>query len=245
MRAAIRRARSRDAQAVAAIVKEAFGERLAEARLAENLAAGINFVALVDERVVGFAGGFLTTSHDGKLRFELDLLAVAAEARGAGIGSELVSQSLVEARARNVDLIRALVAARNRGMQRLCRAAGFRLSAPANGLYVLDMGNPLSLEAESQPCLSQPSSEDMGLDAKAWGAHLVPVDTLAYGGIWLEGQISSRAIRLAYTRARIEERSRIGALIPPGQADAIDLLTTCGFQRIGEYEWWTIRPGSA
>lgn len=241
MQVKIRQARSRDAQPIASIAFEAFGEELDHERTKAQVVAGINFVASVEAQVVGFAGSFLTISQECQLRFELDLLAVAAMARGAGIGAKLVSYCLAAASDHNADLMRALVARSNRGMQRLCLSAGLRISASAQALYVLD----LKSQPEMAPRPGMPAAAETAPEAADCGAHLVPVDTLSYSGIWLEGQISERTICVAIERAKSERRSRVGAVLPKADCEAINLLAASGFQRVGEYDWWTIRPGSA
>ena len=159
MSVTIRRAEAADAAAVAAIAQEAFGDNIDLDYLAKALEAGSNFVALADGRAQGFAGGFVTVSGAGGRRFELDLLAVAAAARGMGLGTRLVQGSVAAASAQKVALIRALVATGNLAMQRILDAAGFQRDESSRLLYARDLyeerGPARSAETRRAGCPSR------------------------------------------------------------------------------------------
>ncbi len=230
MSAVIRRAMPDDAKAMSAIAQAAFGEALEPdpVRLAKVLSQGLNFVALSRGRVVGFVGNFLTRSSSGRLRFELDLLAVAADARGAGIGAALVAASVEAAKTAETDEIRALVASSNQTMQRLCQAGGFERDQTSRALYVLDAPKGLGAGADVSSALLK-------------DARLTPVYTLTYSGIWLEGEISPGAIDEARERAFADGMSRIGAVIPQADSRLAALLLANGFEKVGDFDWWSIR----
>ena len=231
MSVTIRRAEAADAAAVAEIAQEAFGDSIDLDYLAKALEAGSNFVALADGRAQGFAGGFVTVSGAGGRRFELDLLAVAAAARGMGLGTRLVQRSVEAASAQKVDVIRALVATGNLAMQRILGAAGFQRDEPARQLYARDLYEERVLPGPPKP--SEPA------------AHLVAVDTLSYRGIWLEGQLSQAAIDEALARASQTDRSRVGAVIRRSARGEVKLLRANDFSCVGDYDWWTLKPGNA
>ena len=238
MSAVIRRATRADADAIAAIALEAFDETLdtGSQRLANAVSGGINFVALnCDGCALGFVGNFLTRSLAGELRFELDLLAVAGRARGAGLGSALVKASIDAARDTNADVIRALVATQNLAMQKLCDSLGFSRLGSSYDLYVLN----LSVGAAGQGALRAKRERSPNQPAKA--TLLIRVNTLSYSGIWIEGELGRGTIRAAMERGSSEGRGRVGAVIAKPDQAARDNLTDAGFQRIGEYDWWTIR----
>ncbi len=230
MSAVIRPATPADAKAMSAIARAAFGEGLEPdpTRLARALSQGLNLVAVSSGRVVGFAGNFLTRSRSGALRFELDLLAVAERARGAGIGAGLVAASVAAAKSSDADMIRALVASQNRAMQRLCRAGGFERDRTRRALYVSDASRGLGAGAAVSFALLK-------------DAHLAPVCTLTYSGIWLEGAISQAAIDEARQRASADDMFRIGAVVPRADARLEALLLSNGFGKAGDFDWWAIR----
>ncbi len=236
MSVVIRRAAPTDAGAIAAIALEAFGERLeAESdRVARVLRQNTNFVAQSDDRVAGFVGNFVTRSGSGALRFELDLLAVAEDTRGIGIGGALVAASLDAAEKAKVDVIRALVASRNRTMQGLCQMQGFKRNLTSHALYVLTTLPPHS------DCKSD-IRDGAGLSsAIRHEAHLIPVETLTYSGIWLEGNLSQVAIHDARKRANVSGMTRIGTVLPQAAKSPRELLAANGFDRVGEFDWWTV-----
>ncbi|MCY3778868.1 MAG: GNAT family N-acetyltransferase [Chloroflexi bacterium] len=243
MSVVIRRATPHDAVAIAAIVLEAFGERINEesGRVARVLRQSDNFVAESDDRVVGFVGNFLTRSGSGRLRFELDLLAVAQDARGGGIGAVLVDASIEAAASAKVDVIRTLVASRNAAMQRLCRSRGFRRDPTRHVLFVTDAQVWGGADMEATESLEGVVTGEASNTSEAY---LIPVETLTYSGIWLEGGIRKSAIDEARRLAYDGGMSRIGAVLPQSDEGAVKLLATNRFDRVGEFDWWTIKTGS-
>ena len=233
MSAVIRRATPRDAAAIAAIIMEAFGDRIEAdaAHIAQVLNQHDNFIAECGDRVVGFVGNFVTRSASGRLRYELDLLAVALDARGGGIGAQLVDASIDAALSANAHVVRTLVASRNSAMQRLCRTRRFTRDPIRYVLYV----------AGAQ--VWRGAAERQGtVDASE--AHLIPVETLTYSGIWLEGRISQSSIDEANRRAYGRGMSRIGAVLPRNDEAAAQLLAANRFDRVDDYDWWTFKLGS-
>ncbi len=220
----IRPATCADGPAIARIGRQALGEDIAheEPRVQGILREELTFVATGAGEVLGFVSNFLTRSAGGAARFELDLLAVAPEARGRGIGGRLVSHSLARARKSEARRLRALVAAGNLAMQRICKRHHFTRSDETYGLYV----------AEARP----PGAEA----AADHGGHLVQVDTLAYSGIWLEGAISPAAVEAGFAQAARADSSRVGAVIPKSDRRTAALLFARRFEAIGDYHWWTI-----
>lgn len=229
MSALIRVATLADAADIAAISSEAFGEKpdVDSIRLTKALKHGKNFVAIRDTSVVGFVGNFLTRSASGVQRFELDLLAVAEDARGGGIGRALASASIDAGKLANVDLIRTLVAADNKRMQRLCLSQGFIRDHEQYALHVSAVESMTNCGKASSPA---------GLHE----AHLITVETLTYSGIWLEGRLSQAAIEDARQRARYGGMSRVGAVAPLSDDGLQALLGSNGFDLVGEFHWWTI-----
>lgn len=227
MKVIIRRATPEDAPAIASIAAAALASRIDadSPRARKILNEGLTFVAQTDEATVGFASSFFTFDQDGLCRFELDLLAVAPGVQGRGVGGRLVEASLFAAEDSEPALIRALVRSENWSMQRLCRRHGFNLLP---GQYQLFVTSPRRAVRHG----------------RNHGAHLIPVETLNYSGIWLEGELSQEAIDDALCRSSQSDMSTIGAVIPIDALDVAKLLRLNAFDKVGEYDWWTINPGS-
>ena len=218
----IRQAAADDAPAIAAISRASLDTKIDEARLRHLLLLkrGFTVVAASSNRVVGFADCFLTVSQDDDIRLELDLLAVHPEARGKGIGRELVHAGIKQAKRLNAASIRALVAVDNHAMQGLCAALGFRPSPDNSALFVI----------APHPTSPHPNH------AKSV---LIPVETLTYDGIWIEGDIDQTAIDNELSIAHARKLATVGAVVSSQDAAAQSLFRTNGFDCLGKYDWWT------
>ena len=227
MKVMIRRATTDDAGVIASLAADALETQIDadSPRVHKILNAGLTFVATHNEAIVGFASGFYTLDRHGSRRYELDLLAVALDARGRGIGGRLVEANLFAAGDSKPQLIRALVRSDNRSMQRLCRRHSF---AVLPRKYELFVAVPRSVVRKTQK----------------HQALLIPVETLNYSGIWLEGELSQAAINVALSQAAQSDMSTIGAVIPSDASLAIELLRRNSFENVGEYDWWTINSRS-
>ena len=186
--------------------------RIASAIAREN--AG-TLVALDTARVVGFISGFATLSAAGERRVEVDLLAVRPLHQGQGIGRELVR------RLTDIDtgacFARALIRIGNVGSERAFAACGYVVEPALHVLYVA--------EARGQ-----------GSAASVEGLHVVPVETLTYSGLWLEGHRTRDSLRAAPSLLNAGQ-GIIGAVVP---AEDVATLApeAAGYERIGEYRWW-------
>lgn len=227
MKVMIGRATPEDAGAIASLAAEALATQIeADApRVRKFLDGGLTFVAKIEDAIVGFASSFFTSDLNGSRRFELDLLAVAPGARGHGVGGRLVEASLGAAREGKPALIRALVRSSNGSMQRLCRRHGFTAPPDTCRLFV----------TVPRPVVCQ---------QRNYAAYLIPVETLNYSGIWLEGELSQEAIDDALWKSSQSEMSTIGAVIPSDAIHAVDLLRANAFSKVGDYGWWTINSRS-
>ena len=221
----VRRALPSDATAIAAIAENTFGEAFDRDRIGGLLRVGRNYslVALDARGILAFADNFITVSGTGGQRLELDLLAVEPQAQGTGIGRRLIAECQLLARELDVPLLRALVRRENLVMRRLCASCGFAISQQSYDLYV-----------------ASPAPGLIGsLDVR--GAHLVPVETLAYSGIWIEGSITREGILRALSVAATRQLQRVGTLAPQGDRVPVKLLADSGFQLLGTYDWWTLK----
>ena len=217
----IRLAVPQDAPAIVEIARLCFGEALDEARVrALLLERPATFAARRAGRAVGFADGFLTVAAGGEGRFELDLLAVHPQARRRGAARQLMLASVAQARRLGAASLRLLVAADNRGMQRLCEGLGFRRAAGGFALF-----------ARSPAAARRQAAAD---------AHLIAVETLTYSGIWLEGRISQAAIENALAAADARGLMRVGAVVPQGDSAVQERLQSLGFACWGDYDWWSL-----
>ena len=225
MSVSVRRPAPSDASAIAAIAEKTFGEPFDRDRIGKLLKAGRDYslVAQDAQGIRAFADNFITVSETGAQRLELDLLAVDPKAQGMGIGRRLIAESLLVARELDVPLLRALVRSENLVMRRLCASSGFAISEQSYDLYV----------ASPEPGWNGP------LDIE--GTHLVPVETLAYSGIWIEGSLRRAGILRALSVASAQQLQRVGALVAQSNRAPAQLLADNGFQAQGTYNWWTLK----
>ena len=229
MRHSLRPAKSKDAAAIAAVIRERLDETVAADHITRCLSDGFRFTLVAESAgsVVGFVDNFVTVSATGERRMELDLLAVTPSARGQGLGKLLVAASINLARAHGISLIRALVKADNAAMQAVCQSLEMRQSPPVL-LYARAPGE----------CPADASAFDGHV------AHLVPVRTLTYEGIWIEGALSRTAVAAALSMAHDAAWRTVGAVIPDDDLAARDMLEGKGFRAVGSYHWFTLMPGS-
>jgi GNAT superfamily N-acetyltransferase len=172
-----------------------------------------------DEGLAGFCSGFMTHAADGTPRWEVDLLAVATEARGHGLGRRLVAHSVQSGREQGAALCRALIAVDNAASARCFEVNGFQATSTCD----LWVGPPAKGEMPTRPYPKD--------------VHLIPVETLTYRGIWVEGRYDAPAFVAAQQMALTDGRDTVGAVIPDGTAhDAAGLH----FTHVDTYRWWIL-----
>jgi hypothetical protein len=71
-------------------------------------------------------------------------------------------------------------------------------------------------------------------------AHIMPIRTFTYSGVWLEGDISKEAVLAAKNTQTAENLMLTGVIHPLNNTAACDLLIESGFINIGHYQWWQI-----
>lgn len=164
----IRPAKETDAESIRQIIQDAFDEDANHQRIRDQIlhTSRLTLVAECDGAVAGFVDGFRTISREGRSRMELDLIAIAPDHVGQGLGSLLVQEILARIPG-DVNYARALVAVGNLAMQKVCERLGFGESV-RQSLYV-QQADQIKIAAQ----------------------HVIPVNTLTYAGWWLEGEISS------------------------------------------------------
>ncbi|NPV75210.1 MAG: GNAT family N-acetyltransferase [Anaerolineae bacterium] len=175
-------------------------------------------IALWGGKAVGFADGFLTVSPDGVRRWEFDLLGIIPEWRGQGIAGQLIQTNLAQATAFHPQFARALIRLENIASQRVFASAGFLEQPAVYYLYVARL-----------PVKSH--------FAAPLGATLVPVQTFAYNGFWLEGYLTEEALWAA--RAALTETGDLaGVLIHAKRASDRRAAVASGYDLVGAYRWW-------
>ena len=176
-------------------------------------------VAWWNGNLVGFADGFVTCSAAGQRRWEVDLLAVAPEVQGHGLGTRLVAASLVAGERKGARVSRGLVRLDNLASQRVFARCGFLKIPPELALYV-----------------STGSGDLQACEAK--NVRLIAVQTFNYRGLWLEESITESTLTAAAYACRSRNLDLTGALIPAADVMAVKTARRLGFSQVGVYQWW-------
>jgi GNAT superfamily N-acetyltransferase len=217
----IKRATPNDAGAIQS-VKDAVWphDSTSEDYIHEVLSQSIHVAHLaeVDGIAAGIVSGFLTTSAEGIRRWEVDLLAVHPDFRNQGIASRLIQANLGQVE--NVSLFRALIQVENIASQVAFARCDFKRDADKRTLYI-------STDA--------PSNTQTHVE----GLHLIPVMTLNYCGVWLEGELNEEGFRLAQAVRAQHDWDVAGALISQSRPDTMAEAEACGYSRVSDFEWWT------
>lgn len=176
-------------------------------------------LAAVGDRALGFIDGFLTLAADGTRRWEVDLLAVHPAARQRGLGRSLVAACTTAGLAMGAAYARALIHVENTASQRTFARCGYRQEDRHCRLFVMSDGT------------------DDGSPAPP-DAHLIPVTTLNYRGLWVEGNRSAAALGAARAIRARHGWDVVGTVIPLANADALSAAAAVGYATVGDYAWW-------
>lgn len=221
----VRRATSQDAAAIATLKAACWpGETTDPTHMAGVITEPdhATLVIVVDDALVGFVDGFLTLAPDGARRWEIDLLAVAPDFQGQGLGRVLIGACFGAGRRFAPRFARALIALDN---------------APSQGAFArtqfIQQPDPLTLMIATEGSDTHtPAPPD---------AHLIPVQTLSYRGVWLEGTRTPAAFAAAQAiRARFGWDTA-GSVIPHSSPDLLSAAQSSGYTPVGDYQWW-VRP---
>ena len=159
----------------------------------------------------------------------MDIIVVRSTRRGKGIGTSLIEEALTYGSHLGVHRAAASIRIDNYPSQGAFSKAGFTTDAQVRSLFLWD---PLAC----QPTTNVPET-----------VHLIPVNTLLYRGLWIEGFIASQlsvkeqhnVIHAARNSVFHEDRLNTGMFIPDSlkQMTAPDLLTSA--TNHGQYHRWT------
>ena len=230
----IRRAAPADVADIGSVVRHVWGQEILPEVCLVQIADDTGAVWVAEERghVAGFACACATLSAAKQRRWEIDLVAVRPSCEGRGVGSRLIRRASRDGARRGVAVVRALVRVSNLPGQRAFRRAGFTTD---HRRYHLLLWSPESAQMQT------PSLD---------GVTLVPVDTLTYRGLWIEGLAhvgpgEQRAV-VAAARATIARDGRLntGALIEAEREYLLAAELRAQAEMHGEY-YWFVKPVSA
>lgn len=207
----IQLARSSDAFELSRLIKAVFGDDVPATHVQSAIISPKlkTYIAIEDDQIIGFVSGFPTLTIEGIQRWELDLIGVHPDFRGRGIASQLVNRMNEMAITAGAHYIRALVSIHNHTMQSVLRRRQYDTNYVEYTLYVLENSDLPSIN----------------------GLYLVPVTTLTYRGIWLEGDVPSQLGDFVIPKSG----QLLGAVVP---AHAVMTLQQAQFFWVGNYNWW-------
>jgi hypothetical protein len=143
----------------------------------------------------------------------VDLLAVRRASQGQSLGRKLVLAACQDAARHNVSVVRAAIRVENIASQKAFEYAGFETDQRSHELFLWDpeFGNALAVCPQA--------------------VTLLPVDTLTYRGLWIEGLACAEltageqhgVVKVARSVVARENRLNTGAVI---SKDAVHLLPT-------------------
>jgi GNAT superfamily N-acetyltransferase len=191
----------------------------------------VTYVAVEDDRVVGFADGFLTISAEGVPRWEVDLLAVHPEFRERKIGQKLVTASVEAGQEMGAKQGRALVQFENYASQQTFARCGFDTDSSECILFV-SSGSAANFFTPQQ-ANDRLKTADIPPDV-----HLISVRTLYYRGLWLEGELSFDAFDATQAIREHYRWDIAGAVIPVTEQAAVQAARSAGYKKMDRYWWW-------
>jgi GNAT superfamily N-acetyltransferase len=225
----VRQANLKDIDAIAVIKQLVWPEDTVDKVLIARVIAHPDHVILIawsGNNPVGFADGFMTNAADGTRRWEVDLLAVHPSYRRCGIGRGLVAASTKAGIDAGCGSARALIGIDNLASQRTFAACQYQMQAIPCVLYVTaGVSEPLTRMHHSA------------------AAHFVPVLTLNYEGIWIEGAVDKNTLRNAQSICHARGYHVAGVIVPETEDRVIHAAEVMRFAYIGRYHLWEWRKG--
>ena len=226
----IREATPEDAEGIDNVLSEVWNQSIDEEVFHSQLrsdARGI-WVATVNDEVLGFASAFKTSDLNKRGRWKIDLVAVRPSNQNRGLGRRLVRRAWKETERFKLDFSRAFVRITNIESKRMFQQAGFVTDWRT---HVLHIWEPRASDGEIE------CSKDV---------NLIPVDTLTYRGLWIEGLTSNRlsesdqrrVIANAQHRVYLESRLNTGAFIPANELSGLAEDVRKQAIEHGKYHCW-------
>jgi N-acetylglutamate synthase-like GNAT family acetyltransferase len=223
----VRRASADDAPGIARVMQASgLDDNPDLARIARVIPEHCTLAAVEAGEIVGFADSFLTCAADGTIRWEIDLLGVHPEQQGRGDARRLLDATIEEGWSVGAQEIRALVRSDNWAAQRAFAWYDFN-------------PHPLPFYLYTAPG----SHGEIGVTSS--DAYLLPVTTLTYSGLWVEGRFRPAALQLARIIAHHYHWTLAGVLIPVDDLDAVRLAEHAGYRRVDEFDWWVLSRAGA
>lgn len=175
-------------------------------------------VAIADTHIVGYLNCFMVESH-GVQRWEHDELAVHPDYRRRGIAYELINRAYAIGCNNGHTLHHAWIQVDNVASQASFRRAGFKSVGNHHWLHICWEG------AASD---SNMSSTD----------HLLRVNTFAYAGYWLEGNVIPTDFAATRQYLLPAEIGLVGMMIPVERDDLVAAAQANGFHAINHFQQW-------
>jgi L-amino acid N-acyltransferase YncA len=230
----LRKATPPDVSGIAAVVYDVWAQNIladvCQAQIKDDACA--LWVAADGDDVAGFVSAFLMVGDGGVRRWEVDLLAVRRASQGQRLGRKLVLAVCQDAVRHDVSVARAAIRVDNVASQKTFEYAGFVTDRRTHELllWTPEPGSALAFRPN--------------------GVTLLPVDTLTYRGLWIEGltcagltaEEQRGVVKVARSVVTREDRLNAGAVIPK---DAVHLLPTDLRNQAsvhGEYYWFIKKP---
>jgi L-amino acid N-acyltransferase YncA len=229
----IRKAAPADVPGIGVVVRDAWEQDILPdvCKAQTRCKACALYVAAEGDDVAGFVSAFLTVDKDGKRRWEVDLLAVRRASQGQRLGQRLVEAACADERARGIPTTRAAIRVDNVASQKTFENAGFKT------------------DGEIHRLLTWTPAQDNGPIVYGGSVTLVPVDTLTYRGLWLEGltaynvdvEEQRNAVQMARSIIAWEGRHSTGAMIPAIGSHRLATDLQDAAEMHGEYCWFVKR----
>jgi N-acetylglutamate synthase-like GNAT family acetyltransferase len=227
----MRKATPADVPGIATVTRDVWGQDILPDVCEEQTHCQVCALYIVEEAgdIAGFVSAFLTVDNVGNRRWEVDLLAVRPASQGQRLGQQMVEAACWDAQELTVPFARAAIRVDNIASQKTFTRAGFKTDEQVHKLLLWSPAH------DGSPIIYGGS------------VTFVPVNTLTYRGLWLEGlttykvdkQEQRKAVQIARSLIAWEGRHNIGAMIPAEEYHRLapDLLEAAQLQ--GEYYWYT------